>query len=335
MRRGFAAGFLVLLCFGAALSKSRPKHAAPTSFYATISVVSDAAPFWFDYLVVVTPSENEAKVELIRVAPESGFCSNITVKRVEGIIAKNAMDPIVRNVCAWTGKEVAGAVEHAKWDRFNKAFALFDSSSQAIVANCGGSLNVITLPLPEVVAYPTLPKAMRELREVPYRLIQAAFGSNVLSDGSSSSEAQDLDYQRAGAEVIERLRSGAYDAGFAGQGSKSKLSEVLRDYTGPRPKRAPAGRLLNAGDFHLAHFVAPVYPQIAKAARVSGQVKLNVEADQQTGLVTSVSVASGHPMLVQAATEAAQQWRFDSSSIPKQPVTAVIEFSLRCPDTGE
>ena len=50
----------------------------------------------------------------------------------------------------------------------------------------------------------------------------------------------------------------------------------------------------------------PAYPPIAKAARVSGVVSVRVEVDMLSGGVVSASVKSGHPLLQQAAVEAAR-----------------------------
>jgi TonB family protein len=56
-------------------------------------------------------------------------------------------------------------------------------------------------------------------------------------------------------------------------------------------------------------FEPPVYPQIARQARITGEVKLalNVAAD---GSVTDVKVLSGHPMLIQSAITSVKKWKF-------------------------
>ena len=49
-------------------------------------------------------------------------------------------------------------------------------------------------------------------------------------------------------------------------------------------------RLLNASSYHLTRFVAPVYPPLAKQARVQGNVQLELGVDPETGNVTSVAI---------------------------------------------
>jgi TonB family protein len=55
--------------------------------------------------------------------------------------------------------------------------------------------------------------------------------------------------------------------------------------------------------------VAPAYPPIAKAARAQGAVQVNVTIDEN-GNVTAAEPVSGHPLLRDAAIEAAKQWQF-------------------------
>jgi TonB family protein len=60
---------------------------------------------------------------------------------------------------------------------------------------------------------------------------------------------------------------------------------------------------------HLMTWVAPVYPAIAQAAQVQGDVVFKVELAPD-GLVRSMKVISGPPMLRQATSDALKQWRY-------------------------
>jgi TonB family protein len=53
----------------------------------------------------------------------------------------------------------------------------------------------------------------------------------------------------------------------------------------------------------------PTYPPLAKQARIEGSVKLTFVVNE-SGEVTDVQVASGHPMLKPAAVTVVQMWRF-------------------------
>ncbi|MEP7342858.1 MAG: TonB family protein [Acidobacteriota bacterium] len=66
----------------------------------------------------------------------------------------------------------------------------------------------------------------------------------------------------------------------------------------------------------------PQYPPIAKAARASGQVKVEVAIDE-AGKVISTKVLSGHPLLRAAALTAARQWEFKPTLLSGKPVKVI------------
>jgi protein TonB len=52
--------------------------------------------------------------------------------------------------------------------------------------------------------------------------------------------------------------------------------------------------------------VAPVYPDLARIMRLSGQVRLEAII-AKNGKIENLQVISGHPLLVQSALEAVRQ----------------------------
>jgi protein TonB len=77
--------------------------------------------------------------------------------------------------------------------------------------------------------------------------------------------------------------------------------------------------------------VDPVYPPLAKQARVEATVILEVTVNEQ-GEVASVRVLRSHPLLEQAAIDAVKQWRYSPTLLNGVAVpvvaTATIEFRL-------
>jgi protein TonB len=59
----------------------------------------------------------------------------------------------------------------------------------------------------------------------------------------------------------------------------------------------------------LVRRVDPVYPPLARSARIQGQVVL-AAIISKAGTIQHLQVLSGHPMLVNAALEAVSQWRY-------------------------
>jgi protein TonB len=60
---------------------------------------------------------------------------------------------------------------------------------------------------------------------------------------------------------------------------------------------------------HLVNRVEPVYPHIAAISGIQGPVKLHAIIGRD-GRIQSLSAISGHPLLVRAALEAVEQWRY-------------------------
>ena len=81
----------------------------------------------------------------------------------------------------------------------------------------------------------------------------------------------------------------------------------------------------------LIHRVEPVYPPLARAARVQGDVVLNAIIDGN-GQIQNLQLVSGHPMLVPAAIAAVRQWRYKPYLLNGQPVevetTITVIFTL-------
>ena len=77
--------------------------------------------------------------------------------------------------------------------------------------------------------------------------------------------------------------------------------------------------------------VAPVYPEEARAARISGVVRLHVIIGKD-GKIEQLEVISGHPLLQQAALDAVRQWRYQQTLLNGEPVkvdtTIDVIFSL-------
>lgn len=61
-------------------------------------------------------------------------------------------------------------------------------------------------------------------------------------------------------------------------------------------------------DLRLEHADVPMYPQLARTARIFGTVEMQVTV--KDGKVVNTKVKSGPPVLVQATVENIQSWRF-------------------------
>jgi TonB family protein len=78
---------------------------------------------------------------------------------------------------------------------------------------------------------------------------------------------------------------------------------------------------------HKVKNVAPVYPDIARLARVQGTVVLEAVIDPR-GNVTSVRVLRGAPLLDAAAMEAVRQWRYTPTLLEGRPVPVIMTITV-------
>jgi periplasmic protein TonB len=95
------------------------------------------------------------------------------------------------------------------------------------------------------------------------------------------------------------------------------------------PKRLVVSQGVSLG--MLQSQVDPVYPMIAKRARVQGKVTLHAIISAQ-GTIESLQVVDGHAMLVAAAIDAVKQWRYKPYMLDGQPVevetTVFVNFHI-------
>lgn len=71
--------------------------------------------------------------------------------------------------------------------------------------------------------------------------------------------------------------------------------------------------------------VEPVYPDVARRMSIAGTVRLAITV-APNGAVKSAKPIGGHPLLVNAATDAVKRWRFESS--PSES-NGIVEFKFQ------
>jgi len=100
---------------------------------------------------------------------------------------------------------------------------------------------------------------------------------------------------------------------------------------GAKIRVAPLDVSAGVAGGNLIRKVRPIYPEIAKAARVSGTVVLAATITRD-GFVTNLQVVSGPQMLRQAAIDAVRDWRYRPYLLNNQPMevqtTIDVDFNL-------
>jgi TonB family protein len=70
--------------------------------------------------------------------------------------------------------------------------------------------------------------------------------------------------------------------------------------------------------------VQPMYPELARKMNISGTVKIEVVV-APNGTVKDARVVGGHPVLANAALDAAKKWRFDPAGAES---SGIIDFKF-------
>jgi protein TonB len=78
----------------------------------------------------------------------------------------------------------------------------------------------------------------------------------------------------------------------------------------------------------LLHRVRPVYPPVAKTARIEGTVVLEALLGTD-GRVQRIQVKSGPAILVPAAREAVAQWVYEPTYLNEQPVAVLLRVAVQ------
>lgn len=118
-------------------------------------------------------------------------------------------------------------------------------------------------------------------------------GSLMLSPGGGDAKSSALVEQTAERQVLPSV-------------DNQPTCELLDKHTGEK-LRVPdckAGKLVKR--------VYPVYPPLARQARISGTVTLHVLINKK-GRIEQLEVISGHPLLVQASVDAVKKWEYEPS----------------------
>ena len=129
-------------------------------------------------------------------------------------------------------------------------------------------------------------------------------------------------------EALRAIAEGKFDTIFGN--TSDRPSELYR--SAQSIPRKPFIELTTIEPVRPATYVDPVYPPIAKAARVEGTVDFHLVIGAN-GSPESVTIDSGPKMLWQAATDAIAKWKFLPEDSGKT-VHGVIRFGLNCRAVG-
>jgi TonB family protein len=134
------------------------------------------------------------------------------------------------------------------------------------------------------------------------------------------------------------LRSGRVAGYFALVGGAYRRLDC--QLLGLRPEAPSSGGVAGTSPLRIAanvqaakiiKRVQPEYPEDARRTRISGTVRLHAIIGKD-GKIKKLEIISGHPMLVDAASDAVRRWRYQPTLLNGEPVevdtTIDVIFSL-------
>ncbi len=120
--------------------------------------------------------------------------------------------------------------------------------------------------------------------------------------------------------------------GGTGDPSAGNVLKAIVNLTPPAvvPQPSVSGRVRvsqGVAQGLLVHQVKPLYPALARQARVQGAVILRAIVGKN-GSIENLQLVSGHPMLATAAIEAVRQWRYRPYTLNGEPVEVETEITV-------
>jgi len=157
--------------------------------------------------------------------------------------------------------------------------------------------------------------------------------SNMMNDQLTAPTRIPRDINKPSVEN-EPPSAGFGTSGTETLGGSSAIASVFNGGARPIVHAAPSsGVSISAGVAVglLIQKTTPIYPPIAKAARVSGTVEIQATISK-TGTIKNMRVVSGPAMLRQAALDAVRTWRYKPYKLNDEPTevqtTINVIFSL-------
>ena len=309
---------LIGLCVTVAVTRAQPPQSPELrSFY-----VATYAGFgiWTDQIVSVESVGGDVRVRVMRFQSVNDACPEVrVVQAAERVIPKATVQAVARvPLCEVSQRTIDRA--HARSKTPGVHYVDYMGASQTVVADCEGHQRVLqlrdTAPWLNFETLRRVAPAISALWDVRDRL---SAGMLPMTSQVPSPAAESL-----GTSLVAELRSPKYAAAFG-----DALATALEDYNGAPRQREPVPRVLERERLPFATFVAPRYPPIALAARVSGDVRLRLSVNA-AGVVTQVERVADKPLIGDAAAQAARAWTFDPARSPGEPVDVTVRFTLTC-----
>ncbi len=207
------------------------------------------------------------------------------------------------------------------------------------------SLYISAIPLPgrtvssspEAASFQA--KAMNELETTTDAQLVGLVGEMLIAGHATISASQDAQAEAALRDRLRKINQMAAHYLARAQSIEPEIprwqASLKRATEEPQVTRVPdptpgVKRITVGGAVQRAKVlktVQPEYPPLAKQARIQGTVRFSVVIGSD-GTIKNLTLLGGHPLLVQAARDAVQQWVYNPTLLNGEPVEVVTQIDV-------
>ncbi len=287
------------------------------------SFIDVGPPFNYYDLTFLRSNGEKTDVERVSLTPPADACYPRAEIEVVHISLNESLSSALQgtNPCGIPEKAL-----RAELKRRNKGL-VFSGMNVSIMVQCAGKTRVIRADILDrdiFGEHPNTPQYTSWARSFFEKLDKATGQSPWDKPIFPSSEAAATPSPVPQSAALKAIADGKFDEVF---GDAPDRPSVLYRLAQNAP-RQPFIELTNSQPARPTVYVDPIYPPIAKAARVHGTVEFHLTVGSD-GSAENVAIDSGPKMLWQTVNEAITKWKFSAGDFG-QSVKGSIRFGLNC-----
>ena len=304
----------VLLLSGVAFPQSKPVSSSDIGEIAIgrFEPASSASSADSYEIYVLREEGDRTAVRRVTITPPTGCLSPVKVEYAEGSASKKVRELLDNhNPCALSEKEMRTELKHCK------NCPVFSGGNILLHAQCGEEPRTMRAEILDRELFDADPIAAKRTWTMQFlQGLDLTVGPNGMDKPENSSAASKA--------LLADVAAGKYDNLFF---NTPERPSNLAKQTG-HPTTWPQVEIADVEPLQPEVSRMPEYPLRARAASVEGTVVAKASVDQQ-GMVTSVEIESGHPMLRNSVQQAVSQWKFPAT-LGQQDVEVKVAFKTHC-----
>jgi len=324
MRIVLAIVMLLVLSATCVAQKHKSQEPIPTEIVIGRDSFMDIGPPFNYYDMTFLRSEGEkTNVERISLTPPSDACYPQAEIRVVHLSLDETLSHVLEGMdpCTIPEKELK-----AELKRRNEG-SVMSGMNVSIQVECKAGIRIIRADILDrdiFDEHPSTPQYTAWSRALFDRLDQATGNRPWDKPIFPVAKAAPVVVPKGQSRAMQAIADGRFDQIFSD--APDRPSVLYRQAL--NPPRQPFIELTNSEPVRPTAYVDPIFPPIAKAARVHGTVEFHLTVDTN-GSTQESAIDSGPVMLRQAVSNAIAKWGFSPNDSGKV-VHGSVRFGLNC-----